>query len=135
MSDDNVGWQLDALGRQIGPHRGEILDLESRVDLSERFISQHERDIKQTRYEFASKSAQLEKRIAHLETRTKASERLIKFLGDVLTAVIAVLLAGLVAACAEGDIYWKGGGAFFVFFATLLAGHLVFRRLTTSCLT
>jgi hypothetical protein len=127
-----VGWQLDALGQQVGPHRGEILDLESRVDWSERFVSQHERDIKQTRYEVASSSAHLEKRIAQLEKRTRKSERLIEFLSDVLTTLIAVLFAGLAAACLHGDIYWKGGGAFLVFAATILAGHFIFRGLAAS---
>jgi hypothetical protein len=129
MRNDNADWQLDALGRQIGPRRGEILDLESRVNWSEQFVSQHEHDIRQTRYEVACKSAELEKRIVQLETQTKASEGLIVFLGEVLTALLAVLCAGLVAAYIQGDIYWKGGGAFFVFVAVLLMGQLVFRGL------
>ena len=49
MSNDNVGWELDTLGRQLGSYKGEVLDLESRVDWSERFVSQHDRDIRQIR--------------------------------------------------------------------------------------
>lgn len=134
MRNDSADWQLDALGRQIGPRRDEVLDLESRVNWSEQFVSQHERDIRQTRYEVASKSAQLERRIAHLEKRTKASQRLIICLSEMLTALIAVLFAGLVAAYIQGDIFWKGIGAFFVFVAAVLVGQLVFGRLAASCL-
>jgi hypothetical protein len=129
MSNQNAGWKLDTLGRQVGPHRGEILDLESRVDWSERFVSQHEHDIKQTRHEVASKAAHLEKRIAHLERRTKRSERLITFLSDIMIALIAALFAGLVAAYLEGNVFWKGGGAFIAFVAIILAGHFVFKIL------
>jgi hypothetical protein len=121
-----VDWQLDALGQQVGPHRGEILDLQSRVDWSERVVSQHERDIKQTRYEVASTSAHLERRIVQLERRTRKSERLIEFLSDVLTGLVAVLFAGLAATYMDGDIYAKGAGAIFVFAGTILAGHFVF---------
>ena len=39
MSNDNVGWELDTLGRQLGSYKGEVLDLESRVDWSERFVA------------------------------------------------------------------------------------------------
>ena len=53
MSNDNAGWDLDVLGRQVGPQKSENLDLETRVDWSEQFVSQHERDIKQTRFETA----------------------------------------------------------------------------------
>src|SRR5262245_60442762 len=131
MSKDNV-WQLDTLGRQVGPQRGEILDLESRLDWSERFVSQHEHEIKQTRYEAANTAAHLEKRIAYLEKRTKRSERLIISLGDIMISLIAVLFAGLVAAYVQGDAFWKGGGAFIAFVATIFAGHFVFKRLRTT---
>jgi hypothetical protein len=132
MSNQNAGWPLDTLGRQVGPQRGEILDLENRIDWSERFVSQHDHDIKQTRYEVANTAAHLEKRIAYLERRTKSSERLITFLGDIMIALIAVLFAGLVAAYLEGNVFWKGGGAFIAFVAIILAGHFVFKRLRTT---
>jgi len=63
MSNDSVGWDLDMLGPQVGPHKGEILDLESRVNWSEQFVGQHERDIKQTRYETARIADELQGRI------------------------------------------------------------------------
>src|SRR5262249_53104067 len=118
-------------GRQVGPHMGEILDLES---WSERFVSQHERDIKQTRHEVASSSAHLEKRIVQLERRTRKAELLIQFLSDVLTTLIAVLFAGLAAAYIHGEIYWKAGAAFFVLTATVLAGRFISRGLAASAL-
>jgi hypothetical protein len=131
MSSDNV-WQLDTRGRQVGPQRSEITDLESRLDWSERFVSQHEQDIKQTRYEVANTTAHLEKRIAYLEKLTKRSERLITFLSDIMIALIAFLFAGLVAAYLEVNVFWKGGGALIAFVAILLAGHFVFKRLQAS---
>ncbi|MGB9385286.1 MAG: hypothetical protein WCB50_10845, partial [Pseudolabrys sp.] len=63
MSNNKIGWDLDVLGPQVGPYKDEVLDIESRVDWSERFVSQHERDIKQTRYEAAKIAQELEKRI------------------------------------------------------------------------
>jgi hypothetical protein len=60
MSNDNVGWELDTLGRQLGSYKGEVLDLESRVGWSERFVSQHDRDIRQIRYEAAKVAQQLQ---------------------------------------------------------------------------
>jgi hypothetical protein len=127
MSNDSAGWDVDALGRQVGPRKGELMDLNSRLDWSERFVSQHERDIKQTRYEAASISAHLEKRIEGLE-------RLIVFLGDVLIALVAALFAGLVAAYVQGDIYWLAGSGLFVFVTTLLAANFFFRKVVASCL-
>src|SRR5262245_35942306 len=132
MSNQDAGWHPDALGRQVGPQRGEIRDLESRVDWSERFVSQHDHDIKQTRYEVANTAVHLEKRIAYLERRTKSSERLITFLGDIMIALIAVLFAGLVAAYLQGNVFWKVGGAFVAFVAIVLSVHFVFKRLRTT---
>jgi hypothetical protein len=129
MSNDNAGWHLDTLGRQVGPQRGQIPDLKSRVDLSERFVSQHEDDIKQTRYDVASKLAHLEKQIAYLEKRTERSDRLIAILGDIMISLIAILFAGLVAGYLEGNAFWKGGGALMAFIVIFLAGHLGFKRL------
>src|SRR5262245_16642909 len=134
MSNQNAGWHRDTLGRQAGSKRGEILDLESRLDWSERFVSQHDHEIKQTRYEVANTTAHLEKRIAYLEKRTKRSERLITFLGDIMIALIAFLFAGLVAAYLEGNVFWKGGAALIAFVAIVLAGHFVFKRLQASLL-
>ena len=104
MSNENAAWNLDVLGRAVGPRKGELMDLESRLDWSERFVTQHERDIKQTRYEAANISA-------HLERRIKGLERLNVFLAEVLAALIAVLFAGLVAAYVQRGIYWSAGSA------------------------
>jgi len=127
MSNDSADWDVDALGRRFGPQKSELMDLNSRLDWSERFVSQHERDIKQTRYEAASISANLEKRIEGLE-------RLIVFLGDVLIALVAALFAGLVAAYVQGGIYWLAGSGLFVFVTTFLAANFFFRRVVASCL-
>ena len=69
MSNDNAGWDLDVLGRQVGPHKSEILDLESRVNWSEQFVGQHERDIKQTRFETARIANELEHKSAPRQGR------------------------------------------------------------------
>lgn len=135
MSNDNAGWDLDALGRQVGSHKGEVLDLEGRVDWSERFVSQHERDIKQTRYEAAHIAQELEKRIREQGQLITGQERLIEFLADVLCALIAALFGGLVAAYVQGDIYWKAGSGVFVFLATALAGSFAFRIFSASVLS
>jgi len=127
MSNDSADWDVDALGRRFGPQKGELMDLNSRLDWSERFVSQHEADIKQTRYEAASISAHLEKRIEGLE-------RLIVFLGDVLIALVAALFAGLVAAYVQGGVYWLAGSGLFVFVTTFLAANFFFRRVVASCL-
>lgn len=104
MSDDNASWDLDVLGRQVGPHRAERLDLESRVDWSERFVSQHDREIKQTRHETSRRADELENRIWQQGQLIERQGRLIQFLADVLFAVIAALFGGLVAAYVPGDI-------------------------------
>ena len=117
---------LDVRGRAVGPRKGELMDLESRVDWSERFVTQHERDIKQTRYEAANISA-------HLERRIKGLERLNVFLAEVLAALIAVLFAGLAAAYMQRDIYWSTGCALLVFTVTFLATNILFRKVAVSC--
>jgi hypothetical protein len=126
MSQGNADWDLDALGPQVGPRKGELLDLESRVDWSERFVSQHERDIKQTRYEAATISA-------HLERRLKGLERLDVFFAEVLAALIAILFAGLAAAYVHDDIYWSGGSALLVFAIIFFTTNFLFRKVTDSC--
>src|SRR5262249_33448872 len=115
MSND-----LDVLGRQIGPHQSEILDLESRVNWSEQLVGQHERDIKQTRFETARIANELEHRIREQGRILEGQRRLIRFLADVLFAVIAALFGGLAAAYVHGDIYWTAGLGLFVFLLTLL---------------
>ena len=126
MSNENAAWDLDVLGRAVGPRKGELMDLESRLDWSERFVTQHERDIKQTRYEAANISA-------HLERRIKGLERLNVFLAEVLAALIAVLFAGLVAAYVQRGIYWSAGSALLVFIVTFLATNFLFRIVAVSC--
>ena len=126
MSNENAAWDLDVLGRAVGPRKGELMDLESRLDWSERFVTQHERDIKQTRYEAANISA-------HLERRIKGLERLNVFLAEVLAALIAVLFAGLVAAYVQRGIYWSAGSALLVFIVTFLATNFLFRKVAVSC--
>ena len=135
MSNDNAGWDLDVLGRQVGPQKNEILDLESRVDWSERFVSQHDRDIKQTRHETALIASELESKIREQRHLIQGQGRLIDFLAEVLMAVIAASFGGLVAAYVQGDIYWKAGSGVFVFLVTLLAGNFLFRGLAASLLS
>lgn len=131
MSNDNGRWDLDVLGRQVGPHKNEILDLESRVDWSERFVSQHERDIKQTRFEAAHIAKELENRIREQGELINGHRRLIGFLADVLFALIAALFGCLVSAYVQGDAYWRAGSGLVVFLTTLLAGNFIFKALTT----
>src|SRR5262249_33161408 len=100
MSNDNAGWELDVRGPQIAPHKSEILDLESRVNWSEHF----ERDIKQTRFETARIANELEHRIREQGQLIQGQGRLIRFLADVVFAVIAALFGGLAAAYVHGDI-------------------------------
>jgi uncharacterized membrane protein YraQ (UPF0718 family) len=135
MSNDNASWELDVLGPQVGPHRSEILDLESRVNWSEQFVSQHERDIKQTRFETARIANELEHRITEQGQLIEGQGRLIRFLADGLFAVIAALFGGLAAAYVHGDIYWTAGFGVFVFLLTLLAGNFLFRGLAASLLS
>ena len=135
MSNDNAGWDLDALGRQVGPHKGEVLDLESRVDWSERFVGQHERDIKQTRFETARIANELDYKIKEQGQLIEGQGRLIRFLADGLFAVIAALFGGLAAAYVHGDIYWTAGSGVVVFLLTLLAGNFLFRGLEASLLS
>jgi hypothetical protein len=135
MNSDNPDWNLDALGRQVGPYKDDVLDLQSRVDWSERFVSQHERDIKQARYETAQSSQQLEKRIQEQGRLIRGQQRLVGFLAEVLFAVSGVLLGGLVSACVQGDIYWTVGSGLFVFLVTVLVGNLLYRRLAASLIS
>jgi hypothetical protein len=135
MSNDNAGWELDLLGRQVGPHKSEVLDLESRVNWSEQFVGQHERDIKQTRFETARIANELEHRIREQGRLIEGQGRLIRFLADCLFAVIAALFGGLAAAYVHGDIYWTAGFGAVVFLLTFLAGNFLFRGLAASLLS
>jgi hypothetical protein len=133
MSNHSIGgWELDSLGRQIGPYKGEVLNLESRVEWSEQFVSQHDRDIKQIRYEAAQVAQNLEMRIKEHAQLIKKQALLIKFLADVLCASIGVVAGGLIAGYLQADIYWKAGAGVFVFILTVLAGNLLFGRLAVS---
>ena len=133
MSNHSIGgWELDSLGRQIGPEKGEVLDLESRVEWSEQFVSQHDRDIKQNRYEAAQVAQNFEMQIKEHAQLIKEQARLIKFLADVLCASIGVVSGGLIAGYLQADIYWKAGAGIFVFILTVLGGNLLFGRLAIS---
>ena len=68
-----------------------ILNLETRLEAAERRIEQHALTIEQCRQEAASKSAILKRRISGLE-------RLLKFLADILVALIALIAGGVIAA-------------------------------------
>ena len=68
-----------------------ILNLETRLEAAERRIEQHALTIEQCRQEAASKSAILKRRISGLE-------RLVKFLADILVALIALIAGGVIAA-------------------------------------
>src|SRR5262245_50358625 len=135
MSNDNARWEMDVLGPRVAPHQSEVLDLESRVNWSEQFVGQHERDIKQTRFETARIANELEHRISGQGRLIEGQGRLIRFLADVLFAVVAALFGGLAAAYVQGDIYRTAGFGVFVFVLTLLAGHFLFRRLAASLLS
>jgi hypothetical protein len=149
MSNDKA-WELDSLGRRVGPYKKEeILDLESRVDWSERFVSQHDRDIRQIRYEAAKVAQQLQGQIQEQAQLIKGLRRLVGFLARAFFAVIAALFAWLVFSYVPDEIlfsyvpdeifsfvpngiYWKAGSALFVFLITVLMGNLLFRRRAAS---
>ena len=56
-------------------------------------------------------------------------------LPEVLIALIAVVVAGLIAGCLGGD-YWlsRSGLAAFAFLVAFLGGNFLFRKVVSSCL-
>jgi hypothetical protein len=129
MTTVDLGGRLAFLERQVGTRKaGEIPNLESRIDMAERLVDQHGLNIEQYRHEAASKSAVLERRIRGLE-------RLVVFLAEVLIALIAVVVGGLVAGYLGGD-YWlpNSGLAAFAFLVVFLGANLLFRKVASSCL-
>jgi len=129
MTTADLGGRLAFLERQVSTRKaGEIPNLESRIGLAEVQLDQHGYNIEQYRYEAASKSAILERRI-------KGLERLAVFLAEVLIALIAVLFAGLVAGYLGGN-YWLSSGdlAAFAFLVAFLGANFLFRKVVSSCL-
>jgi hypothetical protein len=125
---DLVG-RLAFLERQVSTRKaGEIPNLESRIGLAEELLDEHGYNIGQYRHEAAGKSAMLERRI-------KGLERLVVFVAEVLIALIAVVVAGLVAGYLGGD-YWlsSSGLAAFAFLVAFLGGNFLFRKVVSSCL-
>ena len=125
---DLVG-RLAFLERQVSTRKaGEIPNLESRIGLAEELLDEHGYNIGQYRHEAAGKSAMLERRI-------KGLERLVVFVAEVLIALIAVVVAGLVAGCLGGD-YWLSSSdlAAFAFLVAFLGGNFLFRKVVSSCL-
>jgi hypothetical protein len=125
---DLVG-RLAFLERQVSTRKaGEIPNLESRIGLAEELLDEHGYNIGQYRHEAAGKSAMLERRI-------KGLERLVVFVAEVLIALIAVVVAGLVAGCL-GGAYWlsSSGLAAFAFLVAFLGGNFLFRKVVSSCL-
>jgi len=141
MSNDNAAWELDSLGRQLGSYKGEVLDLESRVDLSERFVSQHDRDIRQIRYEAAKVAQQLQGQIQEHAQTIRELRRFVGLLAKAFFAVIGSFSAWLIfrfvpddilSGYVPNDIYWKVGTALFAFLVAVLMGNLFFRALAAS---
>jgi hypothetical protein len=125
---DLVG-RLAFLERQVSTRKaGEIPNLESRIGLAEELLDEHGYNIGQYRHEAAGKSAMLERRI-------KGLERLVVFVAEVLIALIAVVVAGLVAGYLGGD-YWlsSSGLAAFAFLVAFLGANFLFRKVVISCL-
>src|SRR5262245_45180243 len=146
---NNKAWELDSLGRRVGPDKKEEnLDLESRVDWSERFVSQHDRDIRQIRYEATRLAKQLQGQIQEQAQLIKGLRRLVGFLARVSFALVAAFFAWLVFSYMPDEIlfsmpdeifglmpngiYWKTVLALFVFLITVLVGNLLFRRRAAS---
>jgi hypothetical protein len=128
MTTADLGGRLAFLERQVSTRKaGEIPNLESRIGLAEVQLDQHGYNIEQYRYEAASKSAILERRI-------KGLERLAVFLAEVLIALIAVLFAGLVAGYLGGNYFSSGGLAAFAFLVAFLGANFLFRKVVSSCL-
>jgi len=141
MSNDNAAWELDSLGRQLGSYKGEVLDLESRVDWSERFVSQHDRDIRQIRYEAAKVAQQLQGQIQEHAQTIRGLRRFVGLLAKAFFAVIGAFSAWLIfrfvpddilSGYVPNDIYWKVGTALFAFLVAVLMGNLFFRALAAS---
>jgi hypothetical protein len=144
MSNDNVAWELDSLGPQLGSYKREVLDLESRVVWSERFVSQHERDIRQIRYEAAKVVQQLQGQIQEHARTIKGLRRFVGLLAKFFFAAIGAFSAWLIfefvpddilSSYVPSDIYWKPATAIFVFLIAVLVGDLLFRALAASKLS
>ena len=124
----------DRSGRLVFPQRqadtrkaDEILNLERRIDVTEKRIGQHSVIIEQYRHEAASRSAVLERRI-------KGLERLIVFLAEVLIALIAVVFAGLIAGSLGGGYLLPSSSlAACAFLVAFLGANLLFRKVASSC--
>jgi hypothetical protein len=129
MTTTDLGGRLAFLERHVGTRKaGEILNFESRMDQVERLVDQHGLNVGQYRQETVCKSALLERRIRRLE-------RLVVFLADVLIALIAVLLAGLIAGYLGGRGYWLSSSSFagLTFLVAFLGANFLFRKVTKSC--
>ena len=129
MTTADLGGRLAFLEGQVGIRKaGEIPNLESRIDMTERLVEQHGLNIDQYRHEAASK-------LAVLERRMRGLERLVGFLAEVLIALIAVIASGLVAGYL-GSEYWlpNGGLAAFAFLITFLGANFLLKKVLNSCL-
>lgn len=129
MTTGDLGGRLAFLERQVGIRKaGDIPNLESRIDTTERLVEQHGLNIGQYRHEAASK-------LAVLERRMRGLERLVVFLAEVLIALIAIIASGVVAGYLGGD-YWlpNGGLAAFVFLIAFLGANFLLSKVVDSCL-
>jgi len=128
MTTADLGGRLAFLERQVSTRKtGEIPNL-SRIGRAEELLDQLAYNSGLYRHEAASKSAILESRI-------KGLERLVVFVAEVLIALIAVVVAGLVAGYLGGD-YWlsSSGLAAFAFLVAFLGANFLFRKVVISCL-
>ena len=128
MTTADLGGRLVFPERQVGTRKaGEILNLESRIDLTEKLVDQYGLIVGQYRHEAACRSAVLERRI-------KGLERLIVFLAEVLIALIAVVFGGLIAGYLGGGYFLPSGGlAAFAFLVAFQGANLLFRKVASSC--
>jgi hypothetical protein len=129
MTTADLGGRLAFLERQVSTRKaGAIPNLESRIGLAEVQLDQHGYNIEQYRHEAASKSAMLERRI-------KGLERLVVFVAEVLIALIAVMVGGLVAGYLGGNHWLSSSGlAAFAFLVAFLGANFLFRKVVSSCL-
>ena len=105
-----------------------ILNLETRLEAAEQRIEQHALTIEQCRQEVVSKSAILKRRISGLE-------RLVRFLADILVALIALVAGGVIAAYLGGhQLLPSIGLAVFSFGLAFLGTKFLFKQVEDWCL-
>jgi hypothetical protein len=105
-----------------------LLNLETRLEAAERRIEQHALAIEQCREDVASQSAFFKSRIAGLE-------RLVRFVADILIALIALVAGGVISAyVGSNQLLPSISLAVFSFGAVFLGTNFLFKQVKGRCL-